>query len=341
LTAYRRAVYYAAVSPSELAKEIETGKFRSVYYFYGSEDYRIKEAQKAIIARFLPKAQQTTNHTTLSAARQKLDDILTELSMIPMLGERQVYTIEEIQSLSQAQIEKILSLLTPPDPTRVVVFTSPSARTPRKKSKMAVFLAAKTAAIEFSELPEEKVRHRITTMLGEKKIKIEPEALEILVKLSGGDLGGLIGETNKLIDYIGEGGNIKKDDVLAVSSSYQSYQVWDLGNRLAVGDLEKGLGIIEVLLGEGEKPSGIIFNLSDHFIKLYLTKNEKRYSQSDKQAWKFKNQVDRLGNDQLERIIRLIADADFDLRNNVRPERLVLERLAYYICSEQRKKADG
>ena len=128
------------MTPGELNKELESGKFRPVYYFYGSEDYRIKEAGKAVAARFLPKSQQSTNVTRMSAAKDKLEDILNELAMIPMLGERQLFNISDIQSLSQLQIKKILSLIDSKDTTRVIILSSPSAKTPRKNTKLFKYL---------------------------------------------------------------------------------------------------------------------------------------------------------------------------------------------------------
>ena len=49
---YRRPLFYfAVVTPAELIKELEKGRFQPVYYFYGTEEYRIKEAEKAVVTR--------------------------------------------------------------------------------------------------------------------------------------------------------------------------------------------------------------------------------------------------------------------------------------------------
>jgi DNA polymerase III delta subunit len=295
------------VSPSELAKAIEAGRFEPVYYFYGSEDYRVKEAEKKLVGIFLPKPQQATNYTILSAAKGKIEDILTELSMIPMLGERQVFVVNSIQSLSQKQIEKILNILTPPDRNRIVIFASPSAKTPRKTTKLFKFLVSKTTAVEFTRLPTISSRGKIRALLKE---------------------GGI----EKMI---------KSEDVAAVSSDFQSFKVFELTDQAAVGHFDKALSIIDFLLNKGEKPSGLLYWFGEHFINLYLTKNRKPIGAGKKDmSWKYKNQVDLFDNLSLESIIRLIADANYDLRNNIKPEKLILEKLIFNICSLNKKTAD-
>jgi DNA polymerase-3 subunit delta len=328
------------VSPAELAKEIDAGRFRSIYYFYGSEDYRIKEAEKKLATVFLPRRIQSTNYTILSAQKNKFEDILTELSMIPMLGERQIFIIDEIQSIHQSQIEKILSLLTPPDPNRIVVLASPSSKMPRKTSKLLKFLASKTTAVEFPRLPMQSSRGKIKTLLKEKGLEIEPKALQMLAELGDGDMGGIIGEVNKLIDFAGEEKNIKAEDVAAIASDYQAFKVFELADRAAMGQIDKALNIIDFLIKKGEKPSGLMFWLEEHFLNLYLTKNGKPIGRGKKDmSWKYRPQIGLFENAQLERIIKFIAEANFDLRNNIRPEKLVLEKLIFNICSTGERKA--
>lgn len=330
------------MSPSELTKEIKSGKFRPIYYFYGSEDYRIKEAEKALVARFLPKAQQTTNHTTVSAAKSKLEDILTELSIIPMLGERQLFTITDIQSLSQSNIEKILSLLTPADPNRLVIFSTPSAKLPRKNSKILKFLISEATPVEFPRLKEGSARNRIVKQLDKADVKIDRDALDMLTRLSGGDLAGILQEVDKLIDFVGTDGTITKKEVSELTVDYQVFKVFELAGFAALGDFDKSLSIINFLLNRGEKISGILFWLSDHFIGLYLTQNKKRYAQNKSDiSWKFKGQLGLYENSRLEMIIHLIAEADREIRLNTGQDRLILERLIFQICSEKKKAADA
>ncbi|PKK84439.1 MAG: DNA polymerase III subunit delta [candidate division Zixibacteria bacterium HGW-Zixibacteria-1] len=342
MTVRYQPLYYGAVSPNELSKEIEAGKFRPVYYFYGSEDYRIKEAQRVVALKFLPKSQQSTNQTALSATKNKLEDIINELSMIPMLGERQLFVISNIESFSQAQIGKILSLLNPPDPNRVLILASPSAKTPRKNTKIFKYLEQSTTAVEFGKLKGDAAKRRINKMLADNKITIDPAALDMIIILTGGDLGGMIAETNKLIDFVGEGGRITKDEVAKVSSDYQAFKVFELADHAATGNYDKAMEIIGFLLGQGEKMSSLLFWMGEHFVGLYLARNKKSSGAGGRDmSWKYKGQLNHFESEQLEEIICEIAKADYELKTSqIKPERLIIEKLIYKICSEHQKKAN-
>ena len=342
MTGATAVVYFASVTPNDLIKELDKGRFKPVYYFYGPEDYRIKEAEKAVVRKFLPKSLLKTNHTVLSASKQKIDDIINELSVFPMLGENQIFTISDIQAFTPKDIEKIFNLLSPPDPSRVVIMTSPSAKTPRKKSKMLNMLTSKAAAVEFGKMTGDRSAKKVLAMLKEHDIEIEPEALDILIMLGGGDMGGLISEVNKLIDYIGSSGRVKKEDVARIASDYQIFQVYELADHVARRDIDKSLDTLGFLMRKGETVSRLLFWLSEHFIDLYLVKNDKPLSPGKAGiAWKYKKQTALFTNGQLENIIRLISKADTAARDNVKPERMIIEKLIFEICGMETKGSHG
>ncbi|MFH2037139.1 MAG: DNA polymerase III subunit delta [Candidatus Zixiibacteriota bacterium] len=322
------------MSPNELSKELAAGKFRSLYYFYGAEDYRIKEAEKTLIGRFLPKTQLTTNHTNLSASKNKFDDIITELSVIPMLGERQTFTIADIQSLTTKQIDKIIAMTSPPDPNRILIFSSPSSKTPKKKSAMLQHLLANTTAVDFPRLSIDSAKTRIHKILKPKNIQIETEALDFLIELSDGDFGGMMLEVNKLIDFVGENGNISLNEIKEITSDYQAFTIFEVAGNAILGEYDKAITILQYLMNKGDRATNILFWISEHFLGLYLAQNKKQFGKDKRDnSWKFKGQLNRLENEHLEQIIHLIAEADRDLRSNLDNDGLILEKLIYQICS--------
>ena len=55
-------------TPQKLVSDITSGKFKPVYYFFGSEDYRITEAVRYVASQFLPRMQLAVNFRRLSVA---------------------------------------------------------------------------------------------------------------------------------------------------------------------------------------------------------------------------------------------------------------------------------
>ncbi|MCP4705077.1 MAG: hypothetical protein GY865_10740, partial [candidate division Zixibacteria bacterium] len=93
------------------------------------------------------------------------------------------------------------------------------------------------------------------------------------------------------------------------------------------------LDIVNSLLRKGETPAGLTFWLSEHFIDLYLVKNNKPLPiYKRKMSWKFNKQVNLFNNDQLESIIKQIAETDVALRSNLKSNQTIIEKLIFNIC---------
>ena len=196
--------------------------------------------------------------------------------------------------------------------------------------------------MEFGKISGGQSSSKIRAMLSEYNIEIEPEALQMLITLGGGDMGGLIQEIKKLIDYSGDNGRITKTDILAICSDYQIFKIYDLTDQVAAKNLDQALEIVNSLIRAGETASGITFWLSEHFIDLYLVKNNKPLpAYKSKMAWKFNKQVNLFENEQLENIINKIAEADLTLRSNIKPEMAILEKLILDICLTEEKTSNA
>lgn len=308
------------ITPKDLANEIGQGKFRPAYYFFGIEDYRIAEGIKYLAGAFLPEQQRKSNLRRLDCRRDSIDTILTELSSLPLLGERQMLVIAQFQSLHTKQVDKVLSLLEPPDPNRVVVFTSPSsvmARGRKAFTGRAFFkkVTKATTPVEFEKMGPQEVRGAVRRMLKAAQVNIEPQALELLVATIAGNRGGLESEVNKLIDYAPEGGAITVDDIRVVCSGYEVFNIFELADRIVAGSTGRVVRMLDKLLADGQSPIGILSLLQGHFMSLYLVRGGRKLT--GPRAWltsRFAEQARHYSPERLEDIISELATADADLR---------------------------
>lgn len=325
------------LTPQQLLREINDGKFRPAYYFYGAEDYRIIEATKYLARQFLPDRQLTTNYRKLNGRKASAGDVIAELSNLPMLGERQVFSISDFQSFQPGQVEAILKLLTPPDPNRVVIFSSPSARTPKKKSKFFNTVSATVEAVEFAKLSGREVQNQIQTRIKKAGLQIEPEALRLLAELVGGNLGAVVGEIDKLINFKSAGEMVTPDDVTSVVAGYEVINIFQLADEVVTGSPGRVLKMLEQLIAEGSSPVTICTLLTNHFLRLYLVRNDKPLPRNF--AWlasRLRPQANRYENTRLEQILRELARTEADLRGGNIPPRIELEMLVMSLVSDQK-----
>ncbi len=324
-------------NPKQLLTEISAGKFKPVYYFYGSEDYRISEAIKFVSHQFLPDEQFITNFRKIDGKKTKTGDILTELAMIPMLGEKQVFVITDFQSFRPKEIEKIISILKPVDPNRIVIFSSPSSKTPRKSSAFIRNITKEAVVVEFHKITKIETISLIQGKLKKENITIDHDAQEFLVDLLAGNRGAIETEVAKLIDFIGKDGNVELNDVKNLINGFQIFTVFEIADYVVTGQTSKVLQMLKQLIAEGNAPVMLTTLLQQHFTTLYLVRNGK--PPIGNRGWmvsKFKTQAARYSNRQLENIIIQIAEADADLRRSGMPPAMTLEVLAMSLTGKQK-----
>lgn len=316
------------MTPQQLLADVTSGKFKPVYYFFGSEDFRIIEAEKFLAAQFLPNRQLTTNYRRLNGKKTSATDIIAELSVYPMLGERQVFSISDFQSFKPKEIERILNVLQPPDPNRIVVLSSPSDKAPRKKSPFYGTMAGAAELVEFKKLTSDEGKSMIRRRLERHQLKIEDRALDLLVDLIAGNRGALDVETEKLINYRAAGETVTTEDIRVLAAGYEVYSIFELADKIVAGNTRHVLAQVKQVLAEGTSPTGVLYHLGSHFVSLYLVKNGKPLEPYRKfLTSRFRTQAARYSNQQLEKMIIQIAETDAELRHSPLKSETLLETL--------------
>ncbi len=335
MTSRLAVLFLAMASPKQLHDDITTGKFKPVYYFYGSEDYRRSEAEKFVADHFLPDMQRSVNYHKIDSKRTSAAELAAALSNLPMLGERQVYVVRNFESYKPGEMEQLLGYIKPHDRNRVIILSTSSAKTPKKDSPFFKTIAGLAEPVEFRKQNSKETHSTIVTRLSKHKLAIEADALELLVGLVDGDRGGLESELNKLIDYKSEGGSITIDDIKKVCAGYQLFNIFELGDVIVEGNVQKVVRMVQALLGAGTSIDYLISLLQAHFISLYLVKNGKNpVGNRGFLIPKFRLQAKAYSNQQLEGMIIALAEADTEIRHQRFPKELVLETLTFKLSNQ-------
>jgi DNA polymerase-3 subunit delta len=321
--------------PRTLLKDISAGRFKPAYYFFGSEDYRIKEAEKFIARSFLADQDLSIGYRRIDARAVKCADLLAELATVPMLGEKQVFAIKDFQSFKPTEIERILKLLSPPDPSRIIVFSSPSARTPKKNSKFFTTMTRHAVTVEFNYLTAAETIAQIRARVKRAGLAIDNDALSALTGLVGGNRGALDSETDKLIDYCRESGTVTTEDVRQLAAGHEIFNVFQMGDLIVQGDIGLCLSMMRSLLASGQTPVTLTSLLISHFLCLYLVKNgQKPLPRREFLAGKFRSQASQYTHQRLADIVIRLAEADAHLRHSEQVPELVLESLILHLAGK-------
>lgn len=262
--------YFPCMDPDSLKKEIGSGKFRPVYYFFGEEDYRKIEAYKYILNNYIPGRQKLLGSSKFSADKTDLDTIISELSAIPMLGERRLIFVENVQKLKPTQYKKLFKYLASPPPETVVILSTPGSYNLDKRSAFFKSITKVAEPMQFIRLKSGTAKVRIIRHLESLRFTYDADAVDLLVLLTDGDFGGLAGELDKLAISKEPGAHIGIDEIKSLSSSHEEFGIFELIDMIAEKNSDRALFAYNDMVKKGSNPTGLLIMLSRHL--MYLLK---------------------------------------------------------------------
>lgn len=178
-----------------LFRSLNKGELASVYYFYGPEDTLKDEAVQHIVARALDPALRDFNFDQRSASQLDAEQIHALCNTLPMMAERRVVLLREVESWSRKTKGRteFLRYLERPSTHTVVILVQGSGEESDDKD-----LARGAYSVRFETLPPDRAGKWLLHRAGKLGVTLETEAAEHLVRSVGADLGALASELAKL-----------------------------------------------------------------------------------------------------------------------------------------------
>ncbi|MDR0286924.1 MAG: DNA polymerase III subunit delta [Clostridiales bacterium] len=278
------------VSVEELSKDIKEGNFKSLYVFYGEEDYL-----KDFYINLLKKSLIGDNEFSYVKFEGKItpEAILWECETIPMLSENKVILIRNsglFKPRGQAQAKSddkavsdvenennsketgdadAWSFLAELPPQSYVIFKESDAD---KRSKMYKLALAHGSVMSCVKQNEENIRKVLKKTAERNNRNITPGAVNLMITGVSDNITRLLSELEKLILFTNEGGTISEQEVREVCElSFQS-KIFDLTDAIGEGNHSKALQILENLLSAREPAQLILIMIGRQYLQLYNVK---------------------------------------------------------------------
>lgn len=155
----------------------------------------------------------------------------------------------------------------------------------------------------------------------------------------------LINEVRKLIEYVGENGTIKKQDIDLLSTKQIESVIFDLTDSLGKRDIKLALDTLNGLIYNKEPIQKILITLYNHFKKLYILKlavDENRnlaesMNLKPNQMFlvnKYKKQADYFSKNELKNILLELINLDSNYKIGNVDINIGLEAILCRYCSK-------
>ncbi|MEX0890839.1 MAG: DNA polymerase III subunit delta [Gemmatimonadota bacterium] len=252
-----------------LQRALDKGRRGGVFFLWGDEEYLQEEVAATLVEAHLDPATRDFNLDELRGGELAPETLASVLATPPMMAEWRVVVVRDVQALAgapntRAAVEEAAAA-TPPGLALILL-----ARIPDKsKAKFYTTLKKQAVSLECAPLAPGDVPGWLVARAEGAGVKLESAAARALAGALGGQLGPLVKELEKLVDYIGERGVITAEDVAAVVENVPSENRWDWFDRVGGRSFAEARARLPVLL-EADTGVGLVIGLGTHFLRLGL-----------------------------------------------------------------------
>lgn len=262
-----------------LEKELKNGKLENLYVLYGEELFLLESCLRRIKKNF---GELSPGINFIQLDDTNINSIISELQT-PAFGypkkliiarDTKVLKKEGRKKSSNTEAteirEKISEYLKKYDlEDCVLVFVEEEA----EKNELLETIQSKNGVIcNFEFQKPHQIEQRLKGICNAYKVNVSSATLNYLIDISGTNMQNLINEIRKLIEYAGENGTIKNEDIDALCTKTLDSNIFDLTDNLGKKNITEVIRILSELLYAKEPIQKILITLYNHFKKIYIVK---------------------------------------------------------------------
>lgn len=274
------------VTVENLEKELKQGKLRSLYLFYGEEQFLLEQSVKKIRHLF---GEVVKGINDIVIDETNISDLISDIET-PSFGYEKKIIIAKNTGLfkkearkkgseMQKEKEKIAKFLQENqknmDETVVLIFIEPEV----EKQTLYKTIEQNGVICEFNFQKPMMLIKRLQAIAQGYNVTIDQAIAQYLLECAGTNMQELVNEIRKLIEFAGNGGTITKESIDQLTIKKLESVIFDLTDNLGKRNLSQALIVFHNLIREKEPLPKILITLYNHFKKLYQTTLAVRYGQ--------------------------------------------------------------
>ncbi|MDE6085642.1 MAG: DNA polymerase III subunit delta, partial [Muribaculaceae bacterium] len=184
------------VNFASIQNQIKKKNLAPVYLLHGEEGYFI-DLLLSEAEQILPEGDRDFNQYILYAPQVDPDTVIDTCRRYPMMTDRQVVIVKEMQAGGARFIKGLNSYLESPNPSTVLFL---AYRGEEFKGADAIKAIRKGGGIVFEskKLKDNMLAAAIEKFINNKGLSVDPKALVMLRDFVGNDLSRIFNEVNKL-----------------------------------------------------------------------------------------------------------------------------------------------
>lgn len=344
------------MTASQLIARAQKGGAPPAVLLLGPESYQRRRIKDALAAAYPPDA--IAQHDLAEVALAEALDDARSLSLFA--AERLIWIVnaeavlprgraaaaedDEPGEAGAGDSAPLVEYMQNPTPGVAVIFEAArfdfEGDDKRRQDRVRKFYAAIPDVVELRRFAAHEARQEAERLAAAAGFRIDPAALDLLVEALGADIARIAVEIDKLALFAA-GRTVGVDDVVALAPDARASNIFALVNAMGRRDRTRSLEILDTLTREGEYlPLALAF-LSTQFRMALVAREaglksssqiQQHFTRLGVQMWGSRAEqvhqtLSKFTAPQLARAMKLLFEADRNLRDARPDDRIVLERL--------------
>lgn len=250
-----------------IQEDIKSGNFKSAYLLCGEEAY-LKVQYKNKLLKALNPDDDTMNFNHYEGRNIDVKELIDLCETMPFFADRRVVLLEDTGFFKNKCDELADYMKELPD-YLCLVFVEDEVD---KRSKMYKAVKSCGRIGEFARQDEKTLMQWAAGILKREGKNITQRDMELLLTMTGIDMGNLRMELEKLITYTGDRNVVTRADIQEVCTTQTQNKIFDMVRAVTEKNQKRALDLYYDLLTLKEPPMRILFLLAKQFRQLLLVK---------------------------------------------------------------------
>jgi DNA polymerase-3 subunit delta len=240
-----------------------------IYFIYGEDSYRAKRKLEEIILGYKKVHKSGLNLIYINAKEKDFKDFSISLKTNSMFAEKKLLILKNVFSDAKFQEEFLESIKNLKEAKDIIIVYED--KKPDQRTKFFKALQKQAECQEFSYLQPALLKKWVIGEFAKNKVKINPDALELMVTFVKSDLWKMTNEINKLSNYR-VGSVVRREDVEALVNPGIENEIFKTIDAIASKDKRGALSLLHKHLENGDNALYLLSMVSYQFRNLLIIK---------------------------------------------------------------------
>ncbi len=305
----------------------------------------LKSTHPLLVEDFLEKLKEklSANSPKLLVESKNLNEtslqeIVEDARTLPMFHEKKLIVAKGYDGLKKNDLDLLNEYARRPASSSVLVLLSNGSRKAKTKPASSI----KLVDLDRNSKPEQEIR-RLAEKLG---ISLTPGAVGFIKTMLGEDMNLINNELGKISLYVDGKKPVGESELRGLIEKRNTENVFSLSTALSNRDLRGSLKVLRELEKNREDPLSILYMIAWRFRQIFKVSQYLREKKSDEAIAKaiktsrgavfyLKKSVNNFRENDLGKILGLIQETDYRIKNGAGDNYVLLEKLLLGICSQK------